>query len=518
MKFLFLLLLAQNAFATYSPQTIITGGTTGNTAEVTGSQELRTFINTDSNIAKETGGNLASILSQLEAGIPVTVPNPLPVSQYTSPWTISGNVNSAQSGVWNVGRTWTLSSGTDSVDVGNFPSTYPVTGTFWQSIQPVSGTISVGNTVAISAASLPLPTGAATNSELVTINSTLGSPFQAGGSIGNTSFGISGLLPAFASTPTFNLGTLNGAATNAELVTINSTLGSPMQNSGGSVTANLGTLNGAATNAELVTINSTLGSPMQNSGGSVTANLGTLNGAATAANQTNGTQQTEINNGSNVAAVKAGSTTAVASDPALVVAISPNNTPVLPNGAATNSELVTINSTLGSPMQNSGGSVTANLGTLNGAATAANQTTGNSTLTTINTTLGSPFQAGGSIGNTAFALNAGSSAIGYTTGRGVLSTFIQSYSSSNLSTSAFTTIISSTSATINEIGIFDKSGGMYYLAYASACGSLSTSSNAIIINPGGGSFDFQIPSGNCVGFEAIGSAITSNNAYMTFYK
>ncbi len=430
MRLLVLLLLAQNAFATYSPQTIITGGTTGNTAEVTGSQELRTFINTDSNIAQETGGNLAAILSQLEAGIPVTVPNPLPVSQYTSPWTISGNVNSAQSGAWNVGRTWTLSSGTDSVDVGNFPSTYPVTGTFWQSIQPVSGTISVGNTVAISAASLPLPTGAATNSELVTINSTLGSPFQAGGSIGNTSFGISGLLPAFASTPTFNLGTLNGAATNAELVTINSTLGSPMQNSGGSVTANLGTLNGAATNAELVTINSTLGSPMQNSGGSVTANLGTLNGAAT----------------------------------------------------------------------------------------AANQTTGNSTLTTINTTLGSPFQAGGSIGNTAFALNAGTNAIGYTTGRGVLSTFIQSYSSSNLSTSAFTTIISSTSATINEIGIFDNSGGMYYLAYASACGSLSTSSNAIIINPGGGSFDFQIPSGNCVGFEAIGSAITSNNAYMTFYK
>jgi hypothetical protein len=39
------------------------------------------------------------------------------------------------------------------------------------------------------------------------LNSTLGSPFQAGGSIGNTSFGISGTLPAFAATPTFNIGT-----------------------------------------------------------------------------------------------------------------------------------------------------------------------------------------------------------------------------------------------------------------------------------------------------------------------
>ena len=53
--------------------------------------------------------------------------------------------------------------------------------------------------VAISAASLPLPTGASTAANqsteitaLGTINTTLGSPFQAGGSIGNTSFGITG--------------------------------------------------------------------------------------------------------------------------------------------------------------------------------------------------------------------------------------------------------------------------------------------------------------------------------------
>ena len=52
------------------------------------------------------------------------------------------------------------------------------------------------STLPISAASLPLPTGAATNAELITINSTLGAPFQAGGSIGNTAFGISGSLPA----------------------------------------------------------------------------------------------------------------------------------------------------------------------------------------------------------------------------------------------------------------------------------------------------------------------------------
>jgi hypothetical protein len=61
--------------------------------------------------------------------------------------------------------------------------------------------------VPVSAASLPLPSGAATAAGLATINTTLGTPLQAGGSIGNTAFGISGTLPAFAATPTVNIGT-----------------------------------------------------------------------------------------------------------------------------------------------------------------------------------------------------------------------------------------------------------------------------------------------------------------------
>jgi hypothetical protein len=54
-----------------------------------------------------------------------------------------------------------------------------------------------------------------------------------------------------------------------------------------------------------------------------------------------------ITDGTNTAAVKAASTAAVASDPALVVAISPNNTPVLPNGAATSALQSTGNTSLG---------------------------------------------------------------------------------------------------------------------------------------------------------------------------
>ena len=103
--------------------------------------------------------------------------------------------------------------------------------------------------------------------------------------------------------------------------------------------------------------------------------------------------------------------TIVATNPS----VGPNNTPI-----PTNSTLV-------------GGSDGTNLRPLSvnasgvlalpqGASTAANQSTEITALGTINTTLGSPFQAGGSIGNTAFGatqsgtwnvgLNAGSNAIG----------------------------------------------------------------------------------------------------------
>lgn len=59
---------------------------------------------------------------------------------------------------------------------------------------------------------------------LTTLNTTLGSPFQAGGSIGNTSFGISGTLPAFASTPTVNVASATtGGATVKSIQVANNT-------------------------------------------------------------------------------------------------------------------------------------------------------------------------------------------------------------------------------------------------------------------------------------------------------
>ena len=68
-------------------------------------------------------------------------------------------------------------NGNQITQVSNFPSTQAVTGTFWQTVQPISGTVAVSNfpltqavtgtfwqtTQPVSVASLPLPSGAATS-------------------------------------------------------------------------------------------------------------------------------------------------------------------------------------------------------------------------------------------------------------------------------------------------------------------------------------------------------------------
>lgn len=81
-------------------------------------------------------------------------------------------------------------------------------------VQGVTG----GVALPISAASLPLPTGASTAAGLTTINTTLGSPFQAGASIGNTSFAATQATAASLNATVIGTGTfatqLTGATNN----------------------------------------------------------------------------------------------------------------------------------------------------------------------------------------------------------------------------------------------------------------------------------------------------------------
>jgi hypothetical protein len=88
-----------------------------------------------------------------------------------------------------------------SVSVSNFPASYPVTGTFWQATQPVSGTVDIGNfpaTQAISAVSLPLPSGASTLAEQQTQTTALGSLTETAPATDTASSGLNGRLQRIA--------------------------------------------------------------------------------------------------------------------------------------------------------------------------------------------------------------------------------------------------------------------------------------------------------------------------------
>jgi hypothetical protein len=81
--------------------------------------------------------------------------------------------------------------------IANSLSVTPATSSTWAATE--SGTWNITNITG----TVSLPTGAATATGLTTINTTLGSPMQTSGG----TVGISGTLPAFATTPTFNCGT-----------------------------------------------------------------------------------------------------------------------------------------------------------------------------------------------------------------------------------------------------------------------------------------------------------------------
>jgi hypothetical protein len=94
-------------------------------------------------------------------------------------------------GINATGATITFKNPNNCASVVCVPIAQPVDGTgaaFGVTANPMFVAPGSGQTFPVSASSLPLPTGAATSALQSIINTTLGSPFQAGGSIGNTSF------------------------------------------------------------------------------------------------------------------------------------------------------------------------------------------------------------------------------------------------------------------------------------------------------------------------------------------
>ena len=272
------------------------------------------------------------------------------------------------------------------VTVSNFPSTQAISATSLplaaNAAQETGGNLA--NIYTSIGAVSSNPSANTVQARLAAITTALGTPFQAGGSVG-----ISGTLPSFTSTQTFNLGTLNGAALAANQPT-NAAQGSAtagqtgalIQGAATSTAPNYanGTTNplsltaagalrtdasattqpisasalplpsGAATQTTSAAILSALGTPFQANG-----NIGNTSFIANAGTNLN-TSALALESGGNLAAT--------ASEIGAVSASPVANT--------VQARLATINTTLGTPLQQSGGSVSISgtpSVTLSGAAT-----------------------------------------------------------------------------------------------------------------------------------------------------
>lgn len=282
------------------------------------------------------------------------------------------SVTSFQGGTWTSGRTWTLLNTTDSVNIGNFPATFGVT----QSTSPwvVSGS---GNFTVVQPTGTSLhtvldttSTTAVTQATAANLNATV---VQSSGT--NLHVNVdSAPTTTVTGTVTANAGTnLNTSALALSATQTDGTQKTKIVDGSNATVGPVTTLSavnympvvtassatpGAAlvarsiqvagsdgTNAQTISTDSTGKLNVNNISGTVSLPTG----ASTSANQTNGSQTTRITDGTNTAAVKAASTAAVASDPSLVVAMSPNSRSPLSqdttsSGTITaNGQTVTIN-------------------------------------------------------------------------------------------------------------------------------------------------------------------------------
>jgi len=307
----------------------------------------------------------------------VAVTQPVTISNFPSTQAVTGTFWQATQPV--SGTFWQATqpvSGTVGIT-----GTVPVSGTFWPATQPVSGTFWQA-TQPISATSLPLPTGAATSAGIDGLQGTLNGiftntemPYLAVSPIGSVgpaqvmqvagfdedsntdvlhldSSGNLRVTVSGATTATFPAAvrltdgtTFYKATTPSDTQPVSGTFWQATQpvslaSVPSHAVTNAGTFAVQVTSAPTTAVTGTFWQATQPvSGtfwqatqpvsGTVTANAGTnLNTSALAldATLTGGTQTTRVTDGTNTATVKAASTAAVATDKALVVAVSPNNT------------------------------------------------------------------------------------------------------------------------------------------------------------------------------------------------
>ena len=149
-----------------------------------------------------------------------------------------------------------------------------------------------------------------------------------------------------------------------------------------------------------------------------------------------------------------------------------------------------------------------------GAATSANQTTANSSLSSIDGKLGSLGQKTMS-GSAPVVIASDQSAIATKSGGAtIVNKSVNDYTSTSVSTSAYTQLIASTSGAINAIEIFDSSG--QYLVLAT--GGAGAEVDQLYIFPGGnGRIPFTIAASTRVSIKAVSATASVGVNLINYY-
>ncbi len=94
------------------------------------------------------------------------------------------------------------------------------------------------------------------------------------------------------------------------------------------------------------------------------------------------------------------------------------------------------------------------------------------------------------------------------------------YGTTNVITTAYTTLVASISSPIANALIVDSSTRAIVLSFASTCAALSQSVNSILIPPGGFTsfIPLDIPMGNCIGIEALSGSATAGELDLTLLR
>lgn len=117
-----------------------------------------------------TNGTQHTLVDNFPATQPVS--GTVAVTQSTSPWVVSGSVTTSPNVNVHDGTGVSISSTGSSLNV-DVTNTIPVTGTFWQAVQPVSGTVAVSNfpaTVAVTQSTSPWVVSGTVTANLGTVD------------------------------------------------------------------------------------------------------------------------------------------------------------------------------------------------------------------------------------------------------------------------------------------------------------------------------------------------------------